>query len=1376
MFLIVSLMLGVTMFASLVSKNRELAQIDRQMDIDFSELTNILDDTLEQHDTQSVLAISGLFTASEEVSRQEFHDFTSIFIEEFPDTVGLTWSRRVLSTQRADYEKSIRAEGFTDFEIYEKGLDGNPVRAGVRGVYYPVTFIEPLAKNRPLLGFDNGSSVERQRAINSAAASGEAVFSQPVRLMNDGDEDTGILLVMPIYRNGRDTSTLEDRLANLEGVAIGSFSISKLVVASLKDIPGIDMELFLFDVSVSGEPFFITYYDGNKTGAAWVTDKTPVPNELLTGEYRTVNIDIGNRKWMVIGKPGRTYTSEGRTIAPWGILIFGYMLTIIFLRFTYNRQLSMEQLARSEAEFRGLSDYALTGILRFTREGEILYANNAAAEIFGYESTSELFRYNLRDLLPGPAHSGSPLMQLEDGSNAINRELVIKDTRHNERTLLYSASALNGIISTTMVDVTDRLKAAREIRQLSSAVVQAADSVVITDIAGNIEYVNPAFENITGYSFAEIIGKNPRFLNSGIHTKEYYKGMWETVLAGNVFQAEIVNRKKDGSLYQELKTISPVRDESGRIIQLIATGKDITERKAAEEKLVASEHRNRAMVEAIPDLLFRIRREGTFLDYKTTSGTGLYLPPEKFLGRTYQEVMPPEFSDRLTMEIKRAFTDGLPVTFEYELPIGDEPRTFEARVVANQDEQEAVVIVRDVTEDRRLQAAIKSSEEKYRLLSEELEEKVKERTAEVRDLYDRAPTGYHSLDPNGNYRMINQTELDWLGYTREEVIGRHITEFLTPRSIQDFKGIYPIFMERGWVKDLELDFIRKGGSILQALINSTAIKDANGRYLYNRSTVFDNTEKKKAEVALQESRDALGVANIALAKASKLKDEFLASMSHELRTPLTGILGLSEALQMETYGDLNDLQRKALANLEQSGRHLLDLINDILDLSKIEADKLELANELCGVSDICQASIQLTKGMAHQKHMLVNFSTSVPMAVVWADPRRFKQMVVNLLSNSIKFTPDGGQLGIEVTGSEEEQLLKVTVWDKGAGIKQEDMGKLFKPFTQLDTSLTRSQTGTGLGLSLVSRLAEMHGGSISVESKVGEGSRFTICLPWTPEPATLPSHDEPEPVKAFKRAVLIEDIEVHQKQIGDYLNRLGIEYIPYKYGKSAVELVASHKPDLVVLDLGLPDIPGSEVIVALKNDSRTAGIPVVISSVEEDQKQLKELGAAGYLVKPFDINELRKVLEKISQSAVSETGIPATSTGTVTVLVADDNEVVLDTIADFLRMKGFKVVTARDGRSLVNLVPEVRPDVILTDIQMPGVDGLTAIREIRAMKDAGLAGVPIVAITALAMPGDKEMCINAGANHYLSKPLKLDKLAIFIQEIVTVDRQKMTGK
>jgi signal transduction histidine kinase/CheY-like chemotaxis protein len=389
----------------------------------------------------------------------------------------------------------------------------------------------------------------------------------------------------------------------------------------------------------------------------------------------------------------------------------------------------------------------------------------------------------------------------------------------------------------------------------------------------------------------------------------------------------------------------------------------------------------------------------------------------------------------------------------------------------------------------------------------------------------------------------------------------------------------------------------------------------------------------------------LSTANAELARASRLKDEFLASMSHELRTPLNTVLGLSEALQEEVYGPLTERQLRSLGTIEESGRHLLALINDILDVSKIEAGKIQLDIASVSAGSVCQASLGLIKQSAFKKRLRTYSGIDSALTTLQADERRLKQVLVNLLSNAVKFTPEGGEIGLEVVGDLEREAVHFTVWDTGIGISQEDMARLFQPFVQLDSSLSREHAGTGLGLALVRRLTEMHGGGVSLESEVGKGSRFTVSLPWRPVDG------DQDPVSGDQYSVI-----------------------------------------------GEGDVPTT------------------------DDRSL------------------------------------------ITVLLAEDNEENIRTITDYLHAQGYRVVVARNGTEAIERAGEETPDLVLMDVQMPGMDGLEAIRRFRADATSEVSTVPIIALTALAMPGDRELCLEAGANGYLSKPVGLKHLVKVIEE------------
>ncbi|WP_413171495.1 PAS domain S-box protein [Anabaena azotica] len=432
------------------------------------------------------------------------------------------------------------------------------------------------------------------------------------------------------------------------------------------------------------------------------------------------------------------------------------------------------------------------------------------------------------------------------------------------------------------------------------------------------------------------------------------------------------------------------------------------------------------------------------------------------------------------------------------------------------------------------------------------------------------------------------------------------------------------------------------------------VRDAQGNPLRMTGTHRDITETKNVESELREVNERLAISNEELARATRLKDEFLANMSHELRTPLNGILGISEALQDEAFGLINEKQKRGMQIIERSGKHLLELINDILDLAKIEAGQMKFDYALIEISPLLKSSLAFIKQQAFQKQIQLDLKIEPNLPNLLIDERRIRQVLINLLNNAVKFTPQGGRITVEVTHKPLEFIAEITSWqdfiriaviDTGIGIPPENINKLFQPFIQIDSSLNRKYEGTGLGLALVKRFVEIHGGKVAVTSEIGVGSCFTVDLPCGNISESTPN---------------------------------------------AVDEVSSPQN------------------------------PTPISIVEDA---------------PL-------------------------------ILLAEDNEGNSFTISGYLESRGYRMILAQNGQEAIDLTKAELPDLILMDIQMPEVDGLEAIKQIRL--DANLIHIPIIALTALAMPGDEEKCLQAGANDYLSKPVKLKELVTIIQQLLLV--------
>lgn len=404
-------------------------------------------------------------------------------------------------------------------------------------------------------------------------------------------------------------------------------------------------------------------------------------------------------------------------------------------------------------------------------------------------------------------------------------------------------------------------------------------------------------------------------------------------------------------------------------------------------------------------------------------------------------------------------------------------------------------------------------------------------------------------------------------------------------------------------------------------------------------------------VRLEEQAEALRLANQALADASKAKDEFLASMSHELRTPLTAILGVTESLRENVYGPLSERQDRALYNVLDSGRHLLNLINDILDVAKTEVGQLELNIVPADVHMIVESTIRMLRPQADAKQLQFTVEIDPEVRLLLCDERRLKQILINLLNNAVKFTDAGGKVGLLLHGNQEDQTVEIAVWDTGIGIDDKQIGKLFKPFIQLDSRLARRYGGSGLGLVLAYRMTEMHGGSVRVESQLGEGSRFTVMLPWRrphrhngrlvhEEQVTVSAHGRPDGAIAshLPKPPLLLIIDDH-KESQQWLAQVGTEAGYQPLVKGAVtdpkELLSTVQPTLILVDLQLPDTDAltliNTLVMGIKHETG-APVPVIaLSALDRPQlaDQVRAAGASAYLRKPVSAAALRQAAAQL---------------------------------------------------------------------------------------------------------------------------------------------------
>jgi signal transduction histidine kinase/CheY-like chemotaxis protein len=485
--------------------------------------------------------------------------------------------------------------------------------------------------------------------------------------------------------------------------------------------------------------------------------------------------------------------------------------------------------------------------------------------------------------------------------------------------------------------------------------------------------------------------------------------------------------------------------------------------------------------------------------------------------------------------------------------------------------------------------------------------------------------------------------------------------------------------------------------LLSAFASQSAVALTNAR-------IYQELERQSAE----------------LAEASRHKSEFLASMSHELRTPLNAVIGFSEVLLERMFGELNERQADYLQDIHSAGRHLLALINDVLDLSKVEAGHMELDRTSFDVADALAYAHLLVRERAAQHQIDVSLDApKEELGTIWADQLRFKQVMLNLLSNAVKFTPDGGQ--VRVVARRVDGDLEVSVIDTGVGIAPEDQAKVFDSFQQGGRS-SSSAEGTGLGLTLTRRIVELHGGTLWLESTPGVGSTFGFRIPQTAPLRVAPDADWDQENEDTRPVILIiEDDENSAELVSVHVRAAGLRPVAVQTGEEGLEAVRAMHPAAVILDIRLPGMDGWDVLGALKAEPLTAGTPVVVVSVLPEHGRGFALGASDYLVKPVAGDDLLAALHRVGVDRPH----PEVNRR---IVVVDDDPAALELVRVTLEPLGWDVRTCARGDEAHAVVRSELPAVVLVDLLMPETDGFAVIDELH--RDPDTRDIPIVVLTA----------------------------------------------
>ena len=787
------------------------------------------------------------------------------------------------------------------------------------------------------------------------------------------------------------------------------------------------------------------------------------------------------------------------------------------------------------------------------------------------------------------------------------------------------------VIAIQVASAIERFLAEREIQKFKLGIDRSDNAVFITDVEGTIQYTNPAFENVYGFTNEEAIGKTPRILKSGLVSDEQYKHFWETLLAGGTVSEEIINKTRDGRLVPIAGTNSPILDESGKTIGFLAVHQDITERKLSEETL---------------------RRRND------------YLAASSEIGRLVTS----------TLDLNTIFTRTVNLI--------SERFGFYYAAIYIIEETGFNAILREATGE----AGEKMKAQNYSIV-----------------------VGSHSVvgkvSANMEPMLVNDTDLEplyipnpYLLDTRSEVaiplrIGSRIVGVIDIQSTQ--------------VQAFTQDDL----SVLQSLADQVAVAIDNAR---------------SYELSQQLIKD--------LREVDQLKSQFLANMSHELRTPLNSIIGFSRVILKGIDGPVTEMQQQDLTAIYNSGQHLLGLINDILDLARIEAGKMELNFEEVHLADMATSVMSTAKGLVKEKPIQLLQRIPSNMPTVRGDTMRVRQVLLNLISNASKFT-DQGSITVETSiqkGPTGKMEALINVVDTGPGISTEDQKKLFQAFSQVDGSATRKSGGSGLGLSICANLVQLHGGRIGVHSSVGKGSTFWFTLPLYNQPqedipggmkVVLAIDDDPQVIGLYER----------------YLNPQGYYVMALTDPSKAKEHVLSVKPYAITLDIMMPNKDGWSVLNDLKSDPLTRDIPVIICSIMEQADKGFTLGAADYLVKPVLEEDLVSALDRLNRD------------GTIhEVLVIDNDPNDLRLIEKILSQQGrYKPILAAGGRKGWEAINIKTPHAIILDLFMPEMDGFTILEKLR--ENSHLRNIPVLIVSGGDLTGEQQQQLNDFGHRIITK-------------------------
>ncbi len=898
----------------------------------------------------------------------------------------------------------------------------------------------------------------------------------------------------------------------------------------------------------------------------------------------------------------------------------------------------------------------------------------------------------------------------------------------------------------------ERLRASEA--RYSLAFAQAPIGMVLLTPDGGVTEVNQAFANMLGYTREQLVSPDSSFITHP-HDVAVTRNFFASLREGPHHTTSIEKRyiRCDGEIIWARASGTMRRDDQGKPAQVIAIVEDITARKRAEE-------RYRFLAENIPPIVWTATPEG-LIDYMSGRAAAYFGgPPEALLGAGWVEWVHPEDRERASGTWKQTLETGKPYHLEIRMKRhSDNAWRWNALRGLPQFGENGKI--------RQWFGTCADIDDQIRA-----NENVRRQWHTFDTALSNTPDFICIFDLAGRFTYANSATLGLWRKSLEEVCGK------TFRDLDQFPGLGERFQrEIQRVIDTrqplrsQAVWARPDGVAGCYDYIFVPVAGADGRLEAVTCSTRDITEQNRAK----ETAEA----------ASRAKSDFLANMSHEIRTPMNGIIGMTE-LALDT--DLTPDQREFMGMVKSSAESLLLVINDILDFSKIEAGKLDFETIDFMLRDTLEETIKALGFRAQQKGLALacHIWPEVPDGLN-GDPTRLRQIVVNLVGNAIKFT-EKGEIVVQVAVQEEavdEIVLHFAIKDTGVGIPLERQQVIFEAFAQADTSMTRQYGGTGLGLSISTRLVALMGGKIWVESEVGRGStfHFTARFPMQPTPSRKYTPVDIEMLRDLP-ALIVDDNATSRRILQEV--SLSWQMKPTLTTSATEALTVLEQAQargtpfgLVLLDTQMPGMDGFGLVEKLKSDTATASLPIVMltsAGLRGDAARCRELGVEAYLNKPVKRSDLLLAIRAALGSQTPAARNPPIVTvhslresrSQLRILLVEDNSVNETLALRMLQKRGHHVTVARNGRAALEALQRQTPDLVLMDVQMPEMDGFEATAAIRQAEEKNGKHLPIIAMTAHAMAGDKERCLAAGMDAYVSKPIRADDLFSVVEQVLSL--------